>query len=47
MGLSEGCRVKRDVPKDQPLSYDDIDLPHGRLCDKLREEQNQHFYRNE
>jgi predicted homoserine dehydrogenase-like protein len=47
MGLSEGCRVKRNVPKDNPLSYDDIDLPQGRLCDKLREEQNQHFKRNE
>jgi predicted homoserine dehydrogenase-like protein len=43
MGLSEGCRLKREVPKDQPLSYDDVELPPGRLCDKLREEQNRYF----
>jgi predicted homoserine dehydrogenase-like protein len=43
MGLSEGCRLKKDVYKDQPLSYDDVDLPPGRLCDKLREEQNRYF----
>jgi predicted homoserine dehydrogenase-like protein len=43
MGLSEGCRVKRDLPKDHPLTYDDVYLPEGRLCDKLRMEQNQYF----
>jgi predicted homoserine dehydrogenase-like protein len=43
MGLSEGCRLKKDVSKDQPLSYDDVELPPGRLCDKLREEQNRYF----
>jgi predicted homoserine dehydrogenase-like protein len=43
MGLSEGCRVKRDLPKDHPLTYDDVYLPADRLCDKLRMEQNQYF----
>ncbi|MGH8002594.1 MAG: NAD(P)H-dependent oxidoreductase [Brasilonema sp.] len=43
IGLAEGCRLKRDVPKDQVLTYDDIDLPEGRLCDKLRTEQNAYF----
>jgi predicted homoserine dehydrogenase-like protein len=43
MGLSENCRLKRDVPKDQPISYDDVELPTGRLADKLRTEQNQYF----
>jgi predicted homoserine dehydrogenase-like protein len=43
MGLNEGCRLKKDVFKDQPISYDDIDLPAGRLCDKIREEQNRYF----
>jgi len=43
MGLSEGCRVARDIPKDRPLSYDDVELPPGRLCDELREEQNRLF----
>ena len=43
MGLSGGCRVKRDLPKDTPLTYADIDLPAGRLCDQLRAEQNDLF----
>lgn len=43
MGLSEGCRLKRDVLKDQALTYDDVELPQGRLCDKLRAEQNVRF----
>jgi predicted homoserine dehydrogenase-like protein len=44
MGLSENCRLKRDIPKDQPIAYTDVQLPAGRLCDKLRAEQDQHFY---
>jgi predicted homoserine dehydrogenase-like protein len=43
MGLAEGCRLKRSVPKDQVLTYDDVDVPHGRICDKLRREQDLFF----
>lgn len=43
IGLAEGCRLKRDIPKDQVLTYDDVELPVGRLCDKLRTEQNAYF----
>ena len=43
MGLSEGCRLKRDVRKDEVLTYADVELPAGRLCDKLRAEQNARF----
>ena len=43
MGLAEGCRLKRDIPKDQVLTYADVELPEGRLCDKLRAEQNAYF----
>lgn len=43
IGLAEGCRLLRDIPKDQVLTYSDIELPEGRLCDQLREEQNQYF----
>ncbi len=43
MGLAEGCRLKRDISKDQVLTYDDIELPEGRLCDQLRAEQNAYF----
>lgn len=43
VGLADGCRLKRDVAKDQVLTYADVELPAGRLCDKLRAEQNAHF----
>ena len=43
MGLSQGCRLKRDIPRDQVITYADVDLPEGRLCDKLRTEQNVYF----
>jgi predicted homoserine dehydrogenase-like protein len=43
IGLAEGCRLLRDVPRDAVLTYDDVELPAGRLCDRLREEQNLYF----
>jgi predicted homoserine dehydrogenase-like protein len=43
MGLAEGCRLKRDITKDSVLTYDDVELPPGRLCDRLRAEQNAYF----
>jgi predicted homoserine dehydrogenase-like protein len=46
MALCQGCRLKRDVPKDQVISYADIELPPGRLCDKLRAEQTEYFSTN-
>lgn len=39
MGLAEGCRLKRNVAADQALTYDDVELPAGRLADRLRAEQ--------
>lgn len=44
MGLSEGCRLKRDIPRDHAVSYDDVCLPENRLCDRLRAEQSGYFY---
>jgi predicted homoserine dehydrogenase-like protein len=43
IGLAEGCRLKRDIAKDQVLTYADVELPPGRVCDKLRAEQNAYF----
>ncbi|MEA5616711.1 Gfo/Idh/MocA family oxidoreductase [Cronbergia sp. UHCC 0137] len=43
IGLAEGCRLKRDIPRDQVLTYDDVELPLGRLADQLRIEQNKYF----
>jgi predicted homoserine dehydrogenase-like protein len=39
MGLAEGCRVNRDVSRDEVLTYDDVELPASRPLDRLREEQ--------
>jgi predicted homoserine dehydrogenase-like protein len=43
-GLVAGCRLLRDIPKDQPLTYDDVELPAGRIADRLRAEQYRHFF---
>jgi predicted homoserine dehydrogenase-like protein len=45
MGISEGCRLRSDVAKDRAIAYSDVELPAGRLCDRLVEEQNAHFNR--
>jgi predicted homoserine dehydrogenase-like protein len=42
-GLVEGCKLKRDIAKDQVLTYDDVELPANRLADRLRAEQYSHF----
>jgi predicted homoserine dehydrogenase-like protein len=43
-GLVEGCKLLRDVPQDQVVTYDDVELPAGRLADRLRAEQYRHFF---
>jgi len=43
MGVAEGCRVKRDITRDAVLTYADVELPEGRLCDKLRVAQSAYF----
>ena len=43
IGLAEGCTLTRDVPKDRALTYDDVKIPQGRLCDQLRAEQETQF----
>lgn len=45
MALSQGCRLKRDIPKDRGIKLSDVELPAGRLCDKLRAEQTEYFMR--
>lgn len=39
IAISLDCRMRRDVAKDQPLTYDDVELPPGRVVDRLRDEQ--------
>jgi len=43
IGLAPGCRVARGVAKDAVLTYDDVELPTGRLADRLRGEQDARF----
>ena len=42
-GLVEGCRLVRDIAQDAVLTYEDVELPAGRLADQLRAEQYRHF----
>ena len=37
MGVSEGCRLLRDIACDEVIGYDDVEVPPGRLVDRLRE----------
>jgi predicted homoserine dehydrogenase-like protein len=38
-----GCRLKSDVARDEPITYADVEVPKGRLSDRLRAEQDAHF----
>ncbi|UGY02128.1 NAD(P)H-dependent oxidoreductase [Bradyrhizobium quebecense] len=44
IGLAEGCRLRRNVARDQVLGYDDVEIPAGRMCDALRQEQDTLFF---
>jgi len=39
IGLAEGCILRRDLPKDAVISFNDVDRPDGRLVDALWREQ--------
>jgi predicted homoserine dehydrogenase-like protein len=41
MGVAEGCVLRRDIARDTPVTYADVELPGERLCDRLRAEQDQ------
>ena len=43
MAVSLDCVMKRDMPMDQPITYADVNLPRGRMVDKLRAEQFERF----
>lgn len=43
IGMAENCVLKRDIAQDQALTYDDVQLPEGRLIDKLYQEQRDYF----
>jgi len=41
IGLSEGCLLRRDVSKDEVITFDDVEQPEGRLAEALWHEQNE------
>jgi predicted homoserine dehydrogenase-like protein len=43
ISLSEGCLLRRDILKDSVVSFDDVDLPVGRLSEMLWREQAAHW----
>ena len=43
IGVAEGCVLRNDVERGQVLTYDDVEVPAGRLCDQLRSEQEEAF----
>jgi predicted homoserine dehydrogenase-like protein len=43
MGLADGCTLIGKVPRDRPLTFGDVTLPDGRLCDELWAEQRERF----
>ncbi len=43
IGLAENCRLKKNIAKDELLTYGAVELPKGRLCDRLRNEQDDYF----
>lgn len=44
MGLASGCRVLREIKKDQVIRYNDVELPSTRIVDQLRIQQDIHFH---
>ncbi len=43
LGFAEGCILKRDLPRDATLSFDDVIMPEGRFAYKLYKEQEEYF----
>jgi predicted homoserine dehydrogenase-like protein len=42
----EGCRLRRAIARDAVITFDDVDLPGGRLADRLYAEQMERFATN-
>ena len=43
IGLAENCVVSRDIARDSVLTYEDVQVPPGRLVDDLRRQQEKRF----
>ncbi|MEK7166435.1 MAG: NAD(P)-dependent oxidoreductase [Patescibacteria group bacterium] len=43
IGLAEGCRLTQDIKKDTTLTFNEVEIPQGRLIDTLWQEQRKFF----
>ena len=43
IGVAVGAKLRRDLAKDAVLTYADVEIPEGRLVDRLRREQDAMF----
>ena len=43
ISLSEGCVLRRNISKDDVISFADVETPHGRLVETLWREQNERW----
>jgi predicted homoserine dehydrogenase-like protein len=43
MGLTDGAVMRHAVAADSALTIHDVELPPGRVVDRLRQAQDQHF----
>jgi predicted homoserine dehydrogenase-like protein len=43
IGIADGCRVLRPIARDEVITRNSVAIPEGRLCDRLRDEQDQLF----
>lgn len=43
MSLLEGCTLKRAMNKDEVITFADVNMPQGRIADRLRDEQDHYF----
>ena len=39
MGLAEGCKLKRDIPQDQEITWDDVEFDQNLTKHQLYQEQ--------
>jgi predicted homoserine dehydrogenase-like protein len=44
IGLVEGAVLRRDIPQDQALTFDDVELPEDSLVCRLYQEQTKRFF---
>jgi predicted homoserine dehydrogenase-like protein len=47
LAVAEDCILTNDIEKDQALTYNDVEVPEGRLIDELLNEQKNYFKNDE